>query len=352
MPKLQYFFLEANIFIDYFKIKRIFFYIAKIFLKIVTNFSFTIQNKLCSASKNPFNLQKHLSKNSMTNFKYLLFLLVLFINTKIQAQKKISCSMYWFNQLQIAEHENDIKKFDESLVHLDLNENLSPPKIAALAEMQFRLGRKMMAFSIYRIAVQNGYNPNFEPVLARDSVFWKRFNSERYIIDKYRSTFYDTLSAKRLKRIAFIAANKKNKKKEVLQEILTLIEQQGFPTYKSVYSEGMNDLYSICRSLISYEDYAETLEPIVKQQTLNGNFDNLIYADISDRHKLYFSSNKYQNYGTFVQLGEISKINDIANIDVRRIEVGLMPLKYAAQFINAKLPENYSYTDLKNTVCP
>jgi hypothetical protein len=51
-------------------------------------------------------------------------------------------------------------------------------------------------------------------------------------------------------------------------------------------------------------------------------------------------------------LGEISKINDIANIDVRRIEVGLMPLKYAAQFINAKLPENYSYTDLKNTVCP
>lgn len=288
----------------------------------------------------------------MTNFKFLLIFLLFFIAVRTHAQKKFSCSMYWFNQLKIAEHETDFKKFDEALVHIDLNENLSPPKIVDVAEMQFRLGRKMMAFSIYRIAVQNGYNPNFDPILARDSVFWKRFNSERYIVEKYRATFYDTLSAESLKRIAYKAANKKNKKREVLEEILTLIEKHGFPTYKSVFSEGMNDLYSICRSLISYDGYAETLEPIVKQQTLNGNFDNLIYADISDRQKLYFSSNKYQNYGTFVQLGEISKIYDINKIDARRIEVGLMPLKYAAQFIHAKLPENYIYTDIKNTVCP
>ncbi len=302
--------------------------------------------------KNPVNLQKFYRLNSMTNFKFLLLLFLLFTDTKTEAQKPFSCTMYWYNQLQIAVHENNTKKFDEALVHIDLNENLSAPKIAALAEMQFNLGRKMMAFSIYRIAVQNGYNPNFEPSLTRDTVFWKRFKSELYIVEKYRSAFYDTLSAQTLKRIAHRAATKKNNKKEVLEEILTLISKRGFPTYKSVFSEGMNDLYSICRSLISYEGYAETLEPIVKQQTLIGNFDNLIYADISDRHKLYFSSNKYQNYGTFVQVGVISKINDVANLDKRRTEVGLMPLKYTAQFINAQLPENYIYADVKNSVCP
>ena len=97
-----------------------------------------------------------------------------------------------------------------------------------------------------------------------------------------------------------------------------------------------------------FQEMWEYFEPVLLKGIRDGKYFPSSYAFIFDRRRTMVE-NKNSWYGEITAgnpfSGEIGKIDDIENVDKRRLEIGLCTLKEKAEKYNLKLPEGYHFKE-------
>lgn len=145
------------------------------------------------------------------------------------------------------------------------------------------------------------------------------------------------------------------------ENIKPMIEKYGMPTYKTVGQQGMDNLFILLLHLSLYPKYWSYLEPLFMAHFKNGAIVPNEYAIMIDRLRVW-EEKKLQLYGTFnsskdLNEGRLSPIEDIAHVDKRRFEIGLMSLEQYIDMRNKNgdyriaYPENYKPLPIEQCQC-
>lgn len=113
-----------------------------------------------------------------------------------------------------------------------------------------------------------------------------------------------------------------------LKEIFAL---QGFPTKKMVGTDAMQGIFMMIQHSDGDKEWQASQLPNIKQSVLKGDMDGQSYAYLYDRIKI--NNGEMQLYGTqFAVVDPKKKIATLAptedeeTLDLRRMEVGMMPI--------------------------
>ncbi len=123
-----------------------------------------------------------------------------------------------------------------------------------------------------------------------------------------------------------ITVDKRNRTR--LKEI---IKTHGYPTRKMVGKEAMNGIFLIIQHADGDKDWQKSQLPFIEKAVKRGDMDGQNYAYLFDRIRR--NSGQKQLYGTqFSKIDpqtktiELAETEDMANLDKRRKEVGMMPI--------------------------
>ncbi|MDP4220704.1 MAG: hypothetical protein Q8916_04000 [Bacteroidota bacterium] len=135
-------------------------------------------------------------------------------------------------------------------------------------------------------------------------------------------------------RMAFVDSTNTKRLRE-------LLGSAAWFTKEEVGSAGLSAAFIIVQHSPDYEFMKRCL-PYIEKQARSGDLDMQQYAMLLDRTLMH--DNKPQVYGTqFEQVnGELVpyKIEDEANLDKRRAEAGLMPMKAYKDLLNQVYPQS------------
>jgi hypothetical protein len=130
-----------------------------------------------------------------------------------------------------------------------------------------------------------------------------------------------------------IGIDKMNRDK--LKEI---IARFGFPTKQLVGKDAMQGIFMIIQHSDGDPEWQKAQLPNVEKAVRQGDMDGQSYAYLYDRIKI--NSGEKQLYGTqfkyvdpATRKVEMSETEDIENLDRRRMEMGMMPMKMYEQFM-------------------
>lgn len=140
-----------------------------------------------------------------------------------------------------------------------------------------------------------------------------------------------------------------------LIRMLKIIEEKGFPTFKNVGFEGVWNANTVLGHAAFRNDSIQVVYlNILKSRIEKGNTHPSEYTEkidryrvINDKPQLYGEVNKFY-YNNRVK-STFNPIEDIANVDKRRADLGLLPLKYFLEkrkllnerFQMPEMPEGY-----------
>lgn len=149
-----------------------------------------------------------------------------------------------------------------------------------------------------------------------------RSNLMTEILDKYNLNKNEVV-------IDTFGMNTDERNRERLKEI---IAEHGFPTKKLVGKDAMDGIFLIIQHSDDDKEWQKSQLPNVKKAVYKGEMDSQDYAYLYDRIKL--NGDEKQLYGTrFSRVDpktktvELAPIEDIENLDKRRMEVGMMPIE-------------------------
>ncbi len=125
-----------------------------------------------------------------------------------------------------------------------------------------------------------------------------------------------------------------------------LIKEEGFPNLQKIGADCMFNLIGIILHACQKNEQSWAyFEPILKVEMKKGNIRPGDYAVIADSHH-YKWHNKKSLYGSYISKRGVSPISNIAEIDNRRLSIGLPPLKYALdRFGLSELPTGYEWNE-------
>lgn len=133
-----------------------------------------------------------------------------------------------------------------------------------------------------------------------------------------------------------------------MKSFKAIVKRIGFPDMLKVGKDGADAAFIILmhtlNSGVDEEENNQLILPLIKKSVLEGNFSSFYYAILVDRHKGLKREN--QIYGTYWENVKgkkvVTPINEIENIDKRRIEIGLPTLRYSSEIENLELPKEYT----------
>ncbi|MGB0930988.1 MAG: DUF6624 domain-containing protein [Chitinophagales bacterium] len=126
------------------------------------------------------------------------------------------------------------------------------------------------------------------------------------------------------------------------QELQALLADNSNLTYNQLGTESIVSAYLILLHASSYKSVdKEQVDNMLDDFLRRGYITPNQYAIFVDRQNV-FGEGKKQTYGTFNYATQFSPIEDVANIDQRRLEIGLYPLPiYVEKDGKKELPEGY-----------
>lgn len=131
-----------------------------------------------------------------------------------------------------------------------------------------------------------------------------------------------------------------------IEKIKKLIKEEGFPNLQKIGADCMfNAITIMLHGCQKNEQNWAYFEPILKAEMKKGNIRPGDYAIIADAHH-YKWHNKKVLYGSYISKRGVSPISNIAEVDKRRLSIGLPPLKYALDMFGLKeLPKGYEWNE-------
>jgi len=160
-----------------------------------------------------------------------------------------------------------------------------------------------------------------------------RGNIMRDIIIKYKLDQYE------LTKDLAVSVDQKNRDR--LKEI---IRDFGFPTRQMVGKDAMQGVFLIIQHSDGDKDWQKEQLPRIEEAVRKGDMDGQSYAYLYDRIKI--NGGEKQLYGTqFKNVDPVNKTlvlaetEDIENLDKRRMEVGMMPIKIYEQLMLRNHPK-------------
>jgi len=155
-----------------------------------------------------------------------------------------------------------------------------------------------------------------------------RSNLMTEILDKYNLTKNEVI-------IDSFGMNTDEKNRERLKEIIT---ECGFPTKKLVGKDAMHGIFLIIQHSDTDKEWQKSQLPNIKKGVDKGDMDSQDYVYLYDRIKI--NGGEKQLYGTqFAKVDpktktvELAPIEDIENLDKRRMEMGMMPIDMYKEFM-------------------
>lgn len=126
--------------------------------------------------------------------------------------------------------------------------------------------------------------------------------------------------------------------------LTNIIEEIGWPNENKVGKDGADAAWLILQHAISLPQLQRDALPLLQEEMKKGNIEPKQWAHLFDR--IAFFERKPQRYGTqfdWNEEGSMSawEIEDEANIDERRQEIGLPPLQEEKDRINKEIEENH-----------
>lgn len=132
-----------------------------------------------------------------------------------------------------------------------------------------------------------------------------------------------------------LGVNTDEQNRKRLKEIIDLY---GFPTKKIVGKDGMEAVFYIIQHSDEDKEWQSSQLPLIHNAVKNGAIEGEKYAFLYDRIKI--NNGEKQLYGT--QFSKVDKAKnmailfeteDIDNLDLRRMEMGLMPVEMYKRYI-------------------
>jgi hypothetical protein len=143
-----------------------------------------------------------------------------------------------------------------------------------------------------------------------------------YKLDEYELTKLDAVSIDKMNR---------DRLKEIIQEF-------GFPTRQLVGKDAMHAIFLIIQHADEDQEWQKEQLINIEQAVKRGDVDGQSYAYLYDRIKV--NGGEKQLYGTqFKNIDPINKMveladtEDLENLDNRRMEIGMMPIKMYEEFM-------------------
>jgi len=131
------------------------------------------------------------------------------------------------------------------------------------------------------------------------------------------------------------------KNRDRLKEI---IRDFGFPTRQLVGKDAMQGIFLIIQHSDGDKGWQKEQLPRIEEAVKKGDMDGQSYAYLYDRIKI--NGGEKQLYGTQFKNAdpvnktlELAETEDIENLDRRRMEVGMMPIKMYEQLMLRNLPK-------------
>lgn len=150
----------------------------------------------------------------------------------------------------------------------------------------------------------------------------------KYKLEGYKLTDLDAMSIDKINR-------------DRLKEI---IHQFGFPTKQLVGKDAMQGIFLMIQHSDNDREWQKGQLVNIERGVKQGDMDGQSYAYLYDRIKI--NGGEKQLYGTqFKNVDQINKTvelaetEDIENLDMRRMEVGMMPIEMYKQFMLRSLPK-------------
>ena len=130
-----------------------------------------------------------------------------------------------------------------------------------------------------------------------------------------------------------------------------LVQIYGWPGIALVGLEGCRAAWLVAQHAICFAGFAAKFHAVMEQAVESGNVPKRLLACLTDR--IEFNENRPQLYGTVLawnEMGELTcELEDPANVDARRTEVGLPPFeedlakhREEVEREGGKAPENYA----------
>jgi len=123
-----------------------------------------------------------------------------------------------------------------------------------------------------------------------------------------------------------------------------IIRDFGFPTRQLVGKDAMQGIFLIIQHSDGDKEWQKEQLPRIEEAVKKGDMDGQSYAYLYDRIKI--NGGEKQLYGTqFKNVDpvnntlELAETEDIENLDTRRMEVGMMPIKIYEQLMLRNLPK-------------
>lgn len=130
-----------------------------------------------------------------------------------------------------------------------------------------------------------------------------------------------------------VAVDEKNRSR--LKEIF---KEHGFPTRKLVGKDAMQGVFLMIQHSDGDKEWQKSQLSNIEKAVKNGDMDGQSYAYLYDR--IQINNGENQLYGTqFSKVDPINKVvelaetEDMENLDKRRMEIGMMPIKMYKEFM-------------------
>lgn len=297
-------------------------------------------------------------------FLQIIFMMIIFQNKGLSQQITPNCTQYWYNQCIIATIENDTPQFNLSILHLDKYPLENPEQLSTIAHLMLKFGRIDEAFSRLKLAFEKGYDnlelPRFKKYDHQWSVFERNYPIIKQKLEANAKTDIKVRLDKMLQSDQYIRdlrdkypqdsalyTSQQSADTTNFLELKKIISDYGYPKYNAIGSKCMDNLNTLLLHFVMYEDFWSYLNPILTLEMKNNRLTPEFYAKLLDRRQVWVK-NENQLYGTFnssedIKDGIFSPIFEINSIDLRRTNLGLMPLKYYAIQRRLKLPNAYVF---------
>lgn len=126
------------------------------------------------------------------------------------------------------------------------------------------------------------------------------------------------------------------------------IKQEGFPSYKSVGKKRIADILLLIIHGIRRHDEARVyFFNLLKQEINKGNISPHEYANIIDMYEVK-TLKQASIYAVFLNKSSPKSIKDLAELDDRRLQLGLVPYYLYTQKMYWKLPQDYIQKDFSS----
>jgi hypothetical protein len=129
----------------------------------------------------------------------------------------------------------------------------------------------------------------------------------------------------------FVDERNRNRLKEIFKEY-------GFPTKELVGKDAMQGIFLMIQHSDGDKEWQKLQLPNIEKAVKNGDMSGQSYAYLYDRIKI--NSGEKQLYGTqfanvdpFNEIVELADTEDLDNLDERRMEIGMMPIRMYKEFM-------------------